>query len=125
MDSSQLKLAMEAISNGQSIRETAKQFHVSKDYLWRHLNGQPTRDESNVMRHSLSPYQEQQLVNWCCCRRGWAGHHLTVDFGYMPNAYPSFRIVEPPRQALAPSFFPSPSRGEVHPSHPNRLFAPK
>ena len=64
MDSIQLKRALEAIADGQSIRETAKQYNVSKDYLRRRVAGQPTREESDKMKQSLSEYQEQQLVDW-------------------------------------------------------------
>ena len=63
MDPAQLEQALEAISKGQSIRETARQYHVGRDYLRRRMEGDVTRTEANGMRQSLSPFQEQQLVD--------------------------------------------------------------
>ena len=77
MEPDQLERALQDIAAGQSIRETARQYHISKDYLRRRLNGVDTRKEVNETRQSLSKSQEQQLVDWVLlqARLGWAPPH--------------------------------------------------
>lgn len=77
MDSNQLDLALEELTAGKFIRATAKKFHVSKDYLRRRIKGTITRKEFKDERQSLSPNQEQQLVDWVLlqARVGWAPPH--------------------------------------------------
>ena len=55
MDLDQLELALAEITAGKSIRATAKQFYVSKDYLRRRIKGTITRKEFNAERQSLLP----------------------------------------------------------------------
>lgn len=50
MDPDQLELALAVITSGQSIRKTAKQFHVTRDYLQRRIKGTLTRKEVNSTR---------------------------------------------------------------------------
>ena len=54
MDSDQLVLALDLMAGGQSLRETARQFFVSKDYLKRRIDGVDTRETVNSKRQALS-----------------------------------------------------------------------
>lgn len=74
MDPKQLEAALSEVAGGSSIRAVAKQYHVSKDNLRRRIKGTITRKEFNAERQSLSPAQEQQLVDWVLlqARLGWA-----------------------------------------------------
>ena len=64
MDAGQLETALQEIAAGKSIRQAARQYHVSKDWLRRRIKGTLTRKEFNAMRQSLSPSQEQEIVDW-------------------------------------------------------------
>ena len=77
MDPAQLEQALAEVTAGRSIRSTAKQYHVSKDYLRRRIEGTITRREFNAERQALAPSQEQHLVNWVLlqARLGWAPPH--------------------------------------------------
>ena len=77
MNKDQLVRALNLIAGGQSIRETARQFHVSKDWLWRRFNGVVTRTDFNSSRQVLSPELEKQLAEWVLlqARLGWAPPH--------------------------------------------------
>lgn len=74
MDPAQLEQALAEITAGQSIRSTAKQYHITRDYLRRRIQGTITRKEFNKGRQSLAPSQEQYLVDWVLlqARLGWA-----------------------------------------------------
>ena len=56
IDIEQLERALAEVSSGKSVRETAKQFHISKDYLRRRIKGTITRKEFNAARQSLPPF---------------------------------------------------------------------
>lgn len=55
MDPAQLEQALTEVTAGRSIRSTAKQYHVSKDYLRRRIEGTITRREFNAERQALAP----------------------------------------------------------------------
>ena len=77
IDLEQLVVALDLIGAGMPIREAARQFYVSKDYLRRRLKGIPTREATNSSRQALSPALEQKLVDWVLlqARLSWAPPH--------------------------------------------------
>ena len=77
MDPDQPIIALDLIGAGMPIREAARLFHVSKDYLRRRLEGIPTRKAFNTTRQVLSPDLERQLVDWVLlqARLGWVPPH--------------------------------------------------
>lgn len=72
--------ALKAVANGMSVRQAAKTFRLSRDFIHGRIRGKPLRKDAQKRLQSLSPAQEQSLVDWMLlqARLGWEPPHSRV-----------------------------------------------
>ena len=56
--------AIQAVENGQSLREVARDYEIPRGTLRRRIGGSKTRKQGAQDLQRLSPIQEEELVNW-------------------------------------------------------------
>ena len=79
-DSNVTDNALKAVANGMSVRQAAKTFRLSRYFIHGRIQGKPLRRDAQKRLQSLSPDQEQFLVDWMLlqARLGWETPHNRV-----------------------------------------------
>lgn len=77
MDLLQLATALAEVTDGASIRSTAKRYHVSRDYLTRRFRLLPVKGRAQEHRQVLTAQLECELADWALtqARLGWSPPH--------------------------------------------------